>query len=216
VNDQYGLTNSALNVGTEYGDQKKYELARKYLLIAEEKIKKLNYKELELNIYQSLYALYNNTGEYKKAYDYSIIYMHLKDSLFNEAKAAELHKLNTVYQTEQKDRENLMLQKQNELSAETIHQQKIISYYTVGGLILAIIAASMIFVGYRQKRKANIIITQQKEEAQRQKAVIEEKNTEILDSIHYAKRIQQSLLPSEKNIQRQLNRVRKTQPGGMS
>jgi tetratricopeptide (TPR) repeat protein len=39
--------------------------------------------------------------------------------------------------------------------------------------------------------------------------MIEKKNIEILDSIHYAKRIQNALIPSEKMIQKQLERLKK-------
>jgi hypothetical protein len=38
-------------------------------------------------------------------------------------------------------------------------------------------------------------------------AQIEEKNKSILDSIHYAKRIQDSLLPTERYIERNLERL---------
>lgn len=51
------------------------------------------------------------------------------------------------------------------------------------------------------------------EEAKRlifeQKAVIETKNKEMTDSIHYAKRIQDSLLPNEKGIQKNIERLNK-------
>ena len=38
-----------------------------------------------------------------------------------------------------------------------------------------------------------------------QKLLVDEKNKDILDSIHYAQRIQNSLLPTEKYIKRHLN-----------
>lgn len=41
-----------------------------------------------------------------------------------------------------------------------------------------------------------------KQELQESKDKIEEKQKEILDSIHYAKRIQQALLPNEKYLER--------------
>ena len=207
LNDQYGITTSALNLGTEYGKQKRFDLAKSYLLTAETKIHQLNYKELELSIYHALYDLYANTGDYKKAFEYSLSYMLHKDSVFNENKAAEINKLNTLYQTEKKEQENKLLHKENELSAKTIHQQKIISYYTIGGLLLMILTAMLIFRGYRQKRRANIIITAQKEKVEHQKAEIEEKNKEILDSIYYARRIQRSLLTSEKYISKHIKRM---------
>jgi two-component system, sensor histidine kinase PdtaS len=40
-----------------------------------------------------------------------------------------------------------------------------------------------------------------------QKGIIEEKNKSILDSIHYTKKIQQSLLPTELYIERTLTRL---------
>lgn len=51
----------------------------------------------------------------------------------------------------------------------------------------------IVFRSYNQKRKANDIISKQKE-------IVEHKNKEILDSINYAKYIQNALLPSEKII----------------
>jgi len=41
-----------------------------------------------------------------------------------------------------------------------------------------------------------------------QKKHIENKQKEILDSIHYAKRIQSAMLSSEKNIERTLKRLK--------
>ena len=57
---------------------------------------------------------------------------------------------------------------------------------------------SMYFMSLQQKK-----ITEQKE-------LIEDRQKEIIDSIHYAKRIQDSLLPTEKYIDRHLNFTDKT------
>jgi hypothetical protein len=42
--------------------------------------------------------------------------------------------------------------------------------------------------------------------SEEQKRIVEEKHKEILDSIHYAKRIQSALMPTQKHIERVLNR----------
>ena len=83
------------------------------------------------------------------------------------------------------------------LAKEELGQKEKERNYFIAGFALVLLLAGFIFRGYRQKQKANEIIS-------RQKLVVEEKQKEILDSIHYAKRIQQSLLPSEKYIERQL------------
>ncbi len=48
--------------------------------------------------------------------------------------------------------------------------------------------------------ETNQIILEQKSEIEKDKHIIEEKNQEILDSITYAKRIQNALIPSEENL----------------
>jgi signal transduction histidine kinase len=48
----------------------------------------------------------------------------------------------------------------------------------------------------------------QKQIIEKQKQLVEEKQKEILDSIHYAKRIQMALLTSEYYIEKQLKRLK--------
>jgi hypothetical protein len=81
----------------------------------------------------------------------------------------------------------------------------------LGGLALVAIFAGFIFRALRITRKQKQIIEEQKLAVEHQKAevetakhIIEEKNKDIMDSIHYAKRIQISLLPTEKYIERKL------------
>ena len=83
---------------------------------------------------------------------------------------------------------------------------RIVIYSISGGLFLVLLLAVFIFKSYRQKRKANIIILQQKSEVEKQKHLVEMKQKEIIDSIHYAKRIQQSLMAPESQINKILNK----------
>ncbi|MFI5142288.1 MAG: PP2C family protein-serine/threonine phosphatase, partial [Bacteroidia bacterium] len=67
----------------------------------------------------------------------------------------------------------------------------------VGILLLVFGFAVFAYRSYLQKQKANVEITHQKE-------VIEEKQKEILDSIHYAKRIQRAVITSDNYIAQHL------------
>ena len=78
---------------------------------------------------------------------------------------------------------------------------RIVIYSVSGGFLVVLLLAVFIFRGYKQKKRANHIITEQK-------LIVEEKQKEIIDSINYAKRIQQSLLPTEKYIAKNLERLR--------
>ena len=94
------------------------------------------------------------------------------------------------------------IEKQQTVADEKNRRQKVISYSVGIGLVFVLILAFFIFRSNRQKQKANQIITLQKKEVENQKNLIEEKQKEIIASIKYAQRIQQSLLPTEKFIER--------------
>jgi serine phosphatase RsbU (regulator of sigma subunit) len=74
------------------------------------------------------------------------------------------------------------------------------SYMLAGGLIFMGALAFFIFRGLKESRRKNKIISEQKQEVEEQKFIIEEKNKEIIDSIHYAKNLQNAILPSKKTL----------------
>jgi hypothetical protein len=69
-----------------------------------------------------------------------------------------------------------------------------------------LLIAAIAFRAFRQKKKANAVILQQK-------LLVEEKQKEILDSIRYAKRIQTVLMPNEKYIVKKLESLQKPGKG---
>ncbi len=77
----------------------------------------------------------------------------------------------------------------------------------LGGFILIVFFTLIITVNYRQIRKGNLKLKEknievefQKSQAEEQKILVEEKNKEITDSIQYAKRIQNAILPRDKVV----------------
>ncbi len=70
--------------------------------------------------------------------------------------------------------------------------------------LLILIGAVWLLLLYRQKRKANKLLYEQTEEIKHKTIELKEKNTEIIDSINYAKRIQDSILIPEKEIRKHL------------
>ncbi|MDF2453735.1 MAG: nprA [Bacteroidota bacterium] len=136
-------------------------------------------------------------------------YTGIKDSIFN----AESNKNITEMQTKFKSKEQEVEIKLHQ--AETA-KQKSINNFIIGIIILVALIAVFLVKAYRDKRKANTLLQSQKQEIENQKEIVDhayqelhEKNKEILDSIHYAQRIQKALLTSEKYIDRNLNKLTK-------
>jgi hypothetical protein len=87
--------------------------------------------------------------------------------------------------------------------------------FVVIGLLLVLFFAGYVFRSLRITRKQkNIIeeqknlVEQQKQEVELQKFLVEEHQKEIIDSIKYARRIQRALLPTEKYIDKNINRLK--------
>jgi serine phosphatase RsbU (regulator of sigma subunit) len=86
-------------------------------------------------------------------------------------------------------------EKQKEAAEKESKIQKIMFWSVISIAVLLSVVMIMIYKSLTNSRKSNIIITQQKQEAEEQKILIEEKQKEIKDSITYALRLQQAILP---------------------
>ncbi len=149
--------------------------------------------------------LFADQGKFKQAYQYRLMYDSINRLYVDEEAHKQVIELNTKYETEKKEEENAFLLKKDELSTKTINQQKTINAFIIISLIVSILFGIFMFRIYRQKKNAHILISKQKEDVEQkqveiefQKGIIEEKQTEIVDSINYAKRIQYALLPADK------------------
>jgi serine phosphatase RsbU (regulator of sigma subunit) len=151
-------------------------------------------KDITAEFYKALSTAYYNLGKYKESIDYYKKGSLLSDSLYNAENSEILYEMQTKYETAEKEKQNKLLEAENIISTKTIKQQQLITYFIIGGLLLTLLLAFFIFRGLRIQRKANAIISRQKEEVTQQKLIVEEHQKEILDSIHYAKRIQNTLL----------------------
>ena len=143
--------------------------------------------------------------------------MVLKDSLFSQEKNKEITRKEMNYEFEKKEAKARAEQdKKDAVTAEQSRREKLIRYSVIGGLALMFIIAVVIFRALRITRKQKLIIeiqsnlvAQQKQTVEEQKQHLEEKQKEILDSIRYAKRIQEALLPTKKYIDRTLKKLKK-------
>lgn len=159
---------------------------------------KTNYNKEE--ILRGLSGSYEMQGNFRRALEYQ---RHVDTFLvekFNENNTRITKELTTKYETDKKEQENLLLKTENDAKDAKIQEeqakselQKTRNLYLVIGLSVVFAALILIVLVLRRVRQAKM-------EIEEQKHLVEEKNNEILDSIGYAKRLQEAILPPEKNI----------------
>jgi serine phosphatase RsbU (regulator of sigma subunit) len=124
-------------------------------------------------------------------------YVTLKDSLSNEAsikKFAEVEysakEAKLISEQESKEQALVLEQERRQvITAAESKKKNVIIFSVVFGLILLLIFSVVIFNRFKITQKQKQII-------EKQKVIVDEKNKEILDSITYAKHLQQAILPS--------------------
>ncbi|HXP49476.1 MAG TPA: tetratricopeptide repeat protein, partial [Bacteroidia bacterium] len=138
---------------------------------------------------EGLSQLYDTTGRYKLALEFYKKAMILKDTLFNADKNKALTRKEMTYEFEKKEAAQKAEQNKKDALAEADkRKQRIVTWSVCGGLVLVLAFAGFIFRSLRITNKQKILI-------ERKNKVIEEKNKDILDSINYAKRLQDAILP---------------------
>jgi serine phosphatase RsbU (regulator of sigma subunit)/Tfp pilus assembly protein PilF len=175
--------------------------------------------------YESLFLSYKAIGKDKLALESYVNYITFKDSIVNEdnkwsviQKSFEydqeiIDAADSVKRMEEIKVTEALIAKQNAEARQKdieIKSRKNFQLVLTIGLILIALVAIFIFNRLRLIRKQKSVIELQKTEVERQREfaieqkniaeeqrnIVEEKNQEIADSINYAKRIQDAILPS--------------------
>jgi tetratricopeptide (TPR) repeat protein len=214
IDEEQGNTNNVArhfgNIGSFYYSLKKNNEAEKYLLqslkLSDEIGDLYGVLEAELNLNE----LFLSMKDYKTAYEYFRKASNAKDTIFNIEKTQDITRNEMNYEFEKKEAAVKALHEKEMAIAEAEKKRQRLFLILAGAVAFAItLIAFIIFRALRITRKQKLVIEEQKLIVEKQKELVEVKQKEILDSIHYAKRIQQSLLPTEKYIERNLKRLKK-------
>ena len=203
--DLLDLATSYGNIGPVLARQKKFAEARSYLNKSLQLSKKIKDRYCIQNAYYAFAEMDSMIGNFKSSFDNYKLFILYRDSLVNEENTKKTVQAQMQYDFDKEQAEDSIktaeqATQENIKHEQEIKQQKIYTYGGALGFLLMLVVAGVSYNAFRQKQKANEIIQMQKE-------IVEDKQKEILDSIHYARRIQQSLLPTTKYITNSLRRL---------
>lgn len=243
LGDKKGVAIIHLNTGEVLISKKKYSLAEKSLLKAETVAADIKSLDIQSKCFGLLAEIYAINRSFEKAYLYHVKYKLTGDSLFSKSQTQKQTELEMQFAFE-KERELAQAEqaKMDAVKAEEIKQARLMRNISFAGLGLAFAFIVLIYINYRNKKKANALLTRQKmeieqknqmlnqqneeiksqrdeletqskflmkqgdkiakqhEKIKEQMAIVNHQKKEIMDSIHYAKRIQMAILPPNEYI----------------
>lgn len=226
LKDFYNVVSINTLIGQVYFEGGDYTNSDKYYTNALELSNKLGVSRETILLYANIAELDSAKSDYKSAFYNIQKYYNLKDSLYSLDRKKSFDELQTKYETSKKEQQLL-------LNQEQIKKQKIFNWALVLGILLVVIVAVLLIIQNSIRKKANRMlltknaeILQQKEEIEAQRDEIETQRDEIItqrdiageqrdlittqkiaitDSIEYAKRIQNAVLPKKESLDLILN-----------
>lgn len=192
IGDQRGEISSLHNLGSICLVQNNPDKAIEYYLRALDIAKGLKSLDMQMTINDMLHEAYIHKNDVDKALYYYKQYTAIKDSIYTSDMSESIAEMEAKYGVEKAEAET---------RATTAQKNLIIWSSVIGGLLFIVV----IFFIWRQsteRKKVNIALNAQKEEIEKKNEALNEanfeielKNKDITDSIRYARRIQEAILP---------------------
>lgn len=169
--------------------------------------KDIGYPNLISRSANILKRIFLKQNKYKDAFEMYELEIKMKDSIHNEETQKATLKKQLQYDYEKKEavadaEHKSELKNQEIIATEKSRKQKLVIVFVIVGLIIVLLFAGYVFRSLKITRKQKLLI-------EKQKLIVELNQKEIIDSIHYARRIQQSLLPTERYIEKTINRLKR-------
>lgn len=155
---------------------------------------------IQKSIYQGIANAYRGLRNYELSIKYTDSLLAINDSIFSGEKTKAIGELEAVYQTDKKQKEIELLEKDKALDKAEIKAKRNQQFMLFGGLILVALFAIFIFNRFKVTQKQKGVIEGQKIEVEKQRDEINEKNQLITESIEYAKTIQEAIITSHQTF----------------
>jgi serine phosphatase RsbU (regulator of sigma subunit) len=149
-----------------------------------------------------MYETYKEMKQPDKALKSYERYIVIRDTLFKEENQREITRKELQYDydkrmagdsvkhaEDQKVKDALIFAKNAQIEQDVTQKRAL-----YGGVFLLLVSGGIMYNRFRIIRKQKQIIEHKNKETEEQKLIIEEKQTEILSSISYAKRLQEAIL----------------------
>ncbi len=170
-------------------------------------IHELGFSAAASRVYKGYADLEYKQGNLNKAYEYLSKFVAINDAIFKQESQKEIAKVEASFQNEKKElqieslnRDKALKDVQLSANSKEIELQNRQKIGMAFGLLIALVFSFFMWKSYKQKQKDNLVIKSQRDQMEQQKILVEEKNQEIMDSISYAKRLQDAILPPTDQI----------------
>lgn len=170
--DKLGVSESIYNIGELLLSQNKTTQALALFRAARDTAMQINYKELAAHTWQMEARALEKSGHFQEAYTALKRYQELREGLMNEKRVAAVEALQTRYETEKKERQNLELQQMNREQELQISRRNLALLSIVVFVLLTAGITYAFYNRYRLRTRAKLQEERLQQERLRAEAIV--------------------------------------------
>lgn len=201
--NENGLSAILLNLGRANLLTKNYNASKIFYTQALELANKLKATEWQRDAHKGMYEVLKKQGNFQKAIEHLELYKMLSDSLNNLSNLNNLDKLRIEYETEKKEHEIAMLQKDNDLKQINIRRQKAINLFLLSIVLSGIVIVVLSYFYFRKLRNDKQLLQEMNAEILIQKEEIETQRDMLEININELNRHRMELALQSEQIEKQ-------------
>jgi serine phosphatase RsbU (regulator of sigma subunit) len=202
IGDLNGASLILNNMGLEFTKMEKYDSAYYYINESYILTDSIGYKEMNMSNCKAFAELYAAKGEFENAYDWFRKYHVIFEQINAEESKNEVSRLSALLKAEESEREIEKFAQQKIIDDAALSQERTKGWFLGIVLLGVALVAVMTWLNNRKTKKTNTVLATQKSEIAEQKKIVEEQHRDIVDSVNYALRIQQAVLPSRNELKK--------------
>lgn len=146
LSDKKNVSSVYIDISKIYLSQQKNKEAQLYADSALQFAKEIGHILFIKESYKALAEIDSAKGNYALAFEHYKLFMLYKDSLLNEANNKQMLQMKTIYETEKKDNQISLLNKDKQLQQKEISRQKIVRNGFVAGFVFVLLFAGVFFI----------------------------------------------------------------------
>ncbi len=159
LNDTMGAAYDFIQIGIVKRELKQYREARQALEQALDIAKKINTKNEIKNASKELSAIFEILGDHRRALEYYRQYKAMEEAVFTESSRKKMVEIQALYETDEKEKEFLLLGKDRQLQQLELARQGNIRISVIIGTFLVFLLAFVIYTGYRSRTRTAVALS---------------------------------------------------------
>lgn len=179
LGDKRYIARSYIYIGEVYRDLGKYGQSVVNLEKGLQYAQQVNSKRMLMLAYEQFSLTHEKLNNIDCAFEHFKKYNIYKDSVYDEEKSNQIIEMQTRFETNKKEQENILLKNRNRLIEARIERQRIIVVSIISILVLSTILVFVLLNNRRKQKKAIKLLGKQNDEIRRQKEEIQQQAKDL-------------------------------------